>query len=329
VAPREYRPRSRSVLAESCRGRAAMTNAAGLLALLCLSVPVLVASGVADSPMDCALDMSNLVEVISTAAADITFSTADCTPPTLDELDCSADIVDAIHKLTSVATTISSATITCGGMHSECATSVSATIEDTLDVGGQLIAAAADCAAAPFNCVVDVFEAINSIMSVAVDIYSALADCNPAPVNEYNAEPDMSDQASYDAAVQSLGLDPLDLEGADPGGPPERRLVGERPLQVLGQTSPSQPEGWKHHVQSAREEIARLRDHFTSLGIETEATKVAGLRGVIEAQAQRPRGAAAPPVAVEANDAVGRRPRQVLNSTASLAAAGTGFFALV
>lgn len=301
-----------------------MTNAAGLLALLWLSVPVLVTSAVAHAdPMLCALDMSNLVEVISTAAADITFSTADCTPPTLDELDCSADIVDALLKLTAVSTTISSATVTCGGLKSGCAISVSATIQDALDLGGSLIAAAADCAAAPFNCVVDVFDAINDVMSVAVDIYSALADCNPAPVNEFNPEPDMSDQASYEAAVLSLGLDPLAVDAANPASPVERRLLGERPLQVLGQTSPGQPKGWKHHVQSAREEIARLRDHFTSLGTETEATKVAGLRGVIEVQAQRPRGAAAPPVAVEANDAVGRRPRQVLNSTASLAAAGT------
>jgi hypothetical protein len=302
-----------------------MTKAVGFFALIWLSMPLLVRSGQADDPMGCAMDMSNLVEVITTASADITFSTEDCTPPGLSELDCSADIIDAVQQMANVASTISSATLTCGGIDNNCATEVAQTIADFSDFPIYLISAAADCAMAPFNCVVDVFEAINSAMAITTDIYAAIADCNPTPVLEYD-QPDMDDMDSYNAAVASLGLDPDNLPSLD-DGTVERRLAGDGPVHVLGQQSPGQAEGWKRHIESAREKIASWRKDFTSLGINTESAKIAELWGEAEAQARRLREAAAPSeafrVAVEANEAVGRRLRQVLNSTASLAAAGT------
>ena len=217
-----------------------MTKAVGFFALVWLNVPLLVRSNQPADPMGCATDMSNLVEVITTASADITFSTSDCTPPGLDELDCSADIVDAIKKLSEVAQTISSATFNCGGVNNNCAVAVLSVIVDATDVGNNLIAAAADCQQAPFNCIV-VFESINSAMAVAVDIYTAVQDCNPTPVNQYNPEPmteTPDDMLSYDAAVQSLGLDPL-----DPSLPVERRLAGGGPVQAPGQRPPGQTKG--------------------------------------------------------------------------------------
>ncbi|CAK0828574.1 unnamed protein product [Prorocentrum cordatum] len=241
-----------------------MTNVVVCFALIWLSIPLLVRAGAgAANPVGCAEDMSNLIEKITTAAADIKFSTVDCTPPTLDELDCSSDIMDAIQQMANVAATISSSTFTCGGIDNSCAVEVSQTIADFSDFAIYLVAAAADCVNAPFNCVVDVVEAINSAMSIAMDIYAATQDCNPEPLEEYR-QPDPNDEASYNAAVESLGLGPNDLDI-----PIERRLAGEGHAQALLQTAPSRPEDRRRHAESARQKIAGWREAFAPRGTGT------------------------------------------------------------
>jgi len=229
----------------------AAATAESRLALILLNLVVLGRS-TDQNPMACAEDISNMISNIATASMDITFATEDCAPPGLDELDCSADIIDTVQQMASLASVISSSTGNCGGIDNSCAVGIADTITDTLDFSQYLISAAADCAMAPFNCVVDVFEAINAIMSVAVDIDGSITACNPNAMDPF-ADPEATDEYLTEAALNDMGMGQAPMV--------ERRLAESgRAKRAPLEKVRGERRSWQYHVEHARQTLAAARE---------------------------------------------------------------------